>query len=262
MIKWPLDSCRVVGGMRPSEGKAPFARGAAVLDRTDAPGSFLQVHRYTPDEAEGDRLDLEEWEALQVSRQGTGLATAVPARAHTAVWIARSSFLERESLLNDLSASGALLGSEAVAAGDAKMVVVREDLGNPVRDKWAMERFDAAWTYAREARWSDALRLADLAFVLSRGLVAERVALLALAMERQGRKTGGEGLIDMAAGSRGAEFGASVRAKREELAKQSAMVLSAAPSARKERRRAEMHKANVRVQERFAGGREEAACRV
>jgi len=258
MIKWPLDSCRVVGGMRPSEGKAPFARGAAVLDRTDAPGSFLQVHRYMPEEAEGDRLDLEEWEALQVSQQGTRLTSPVPARAHAAVWIVRSAFTEREAFLRELSANGSLLG-QATMAGDASVAVVREDLGNPVRDKWAMERFDAAWTCARAARWPEALRLADLAFVLGRGLVAERVALLALAMERQGRKTGGEGLIDMAAGSRGAELGASVRAKRDELARQCTIVPSAAPLTPKERSREAMYKARDRALECFTGGQEKVA---
>ncbi|MEO5726531.1 MAG: hypothetical protein ABIV93_06000, partial [Byssovorax sp.] len=131
----------------------------------------------------------------------------------------------------------------SVVTGDVKAAVVREDLGNPIRDKWAMDRFDEAWTCAQDARWPEALRLADLAFVLSRGLVAERVALLALAMERQGRKTGGDGLLDMAAGSRGAEFGASVRAKRDELARQCPLALSAAPPAPKERGRVAMYKA-------------------
>lgn len=258
MIKWPLNSCRVVGGMRPSEGKAPFARGAAVLDRTDAPGAFLQVHRYTPGEAEGDPLDQEEWDALRGSRQGTSLTSPAPARAHAAVWIARPAFAEREAFLAELSTNGALLGREAVAAGDAAVAVVYEDLGNPVRDKWAMTSFDAAWTCAHAARWPEALQLADLAFVLSRGLIAERVALLALAMERQGRKTGGDGLIDMAAGSRGAGFGASVRAKRDEFARQCAVVVLAAPSTPREQGRAAMYKARDRALERFTGGQERA----
>lgn len=257
-MKWPLHLCRVVGGMRPPEGKAPFARGAAVLDRTDAPGSFLQVQRYMPDEAEGEILDLEEWEALQAARQSMILAAPVPAKAHAAVWIVRPAFVERAAFLGELSAVEALLGQVSVVTGDVKAAVVREDLGNPIRDKWAMERFDAAWTYGQEGRWPEALRLADLAFVLSRGLVAERVALLALAMERQGRKTGGDGLIDMAAGSRGAEFGASVRAKRDELSKQCMTVLSAAQLASKERTRAAMYKASARSLDRFNGGQEMA----
>ncbi len=260
MIKWRLDSCRVVGGMRPVEGKAPFARAAAVLERTGAPGSFLQVHRYTPDDAEGDLLDLDAWDALQVSRQATSLASSVPAEAHAAVWIARSTFAERQSFLGALASGGALLGQETVARADATLAVVREDIGNPLRDRWAMERFDLAWTCAREARWTECLRLADLAFVLSRGLVVERVALLALAMEREGRKSGGEGLIDMASGSRGVEFGASVRAKRDEFALQSALTLSARPSLPpRERGKAAMYKAQSRMIAAFHGGQEKAA---
>ncbi|MFS8067298.1 MAG: hypothetical protein ACMG6S_13080 [Byssovorax sp.] len=186
------------------------------------------------------------------------LAAPIPAKAHAGVWIVRPAFVEREAFLGELATVQALLGQVSVVTGDIKAAVVREDLGNPIRDKWAMERFDAAWTSGQEGRWTEALRLADLAFVLSRGLVAERVALLALAMERQGRKTGGDGLIDMAAGSRGAEFGASVRAKRDELARQCMTVISAAHSAPKERARAAMYRASVRFHERFPGGQEMA----
>jgi hypothetical protein len=103
------------------------------------------------------------------------------------------------------------------------------------------------------------LRLADLAFVLSRGLVVERVALLALAMERVGRKTGGDGLIDMASGSRGVEFGASVRAKRDDLARQSALTISATPLPSRERGKAAMYKACERTHASFKGGQEKAA---
>jgi hypothetical protein len=245
-MRWSLIQSRVVGGMRPAEGKAPFARGASILAQANERERFLQVRGYVHDEAEGDELDREGWEALQASGQGVSLATPCPAAAHAAIWILRPSFTARATLLGELVVAGALVGPEVATPAGSVVAVAREDIGNPIRDRWAMEQFETAWKFARAARWSDALSLADLAFVLSRGLVVERVALLSLALERAGRKTGADGLIEMAAGSRGAEFGRHVREKTAELAAQ-CMVVSpvAAPAPRGPRFRLEMQKARA-----------------
>jgi hypothetical protein len=229
-MKWPLIHCRVAGGMRPAEGKAPFARGAAVLEGTDEPGRFLQVRTYTNGDAVGDVLDRAAWEALVAAGQGMSLSASFPAEADVAIWILRPSFAERVTFLDQLSGDGALVGLEVARPGGQIVALMDEDKGNPVRDRWAMEQFEAAWQLAHAARWPEALGRADLAFVLSRGLVVERVALLSLAMERVGRKTGADGLLDMAAGSRGAAFGREVREKRDDFARQCpAVAPSAAP---------------------------------
>jgi hypothetical protein len=176
------------------------------------------VRSYTTSEAEGEALDRAAWEALQGSGQGTSLSTSFPAEAHAAVWMLRPSFADRMAFLGQLAVGGALVGQEVATPEGPVVAVVREDGGNPIRDRWAMEQFDAAWTLAQAASWPEALRGADLAFVLTRGLLVDRVALLSLAMERVGRKTGADGLLEMAAGSRGEGFGRQVREKRDELA--------------------------------------------
>jgi len=218
-MKWPLAECRIVGGMRPTEGKAPFARGVAVLERTDVPGRLLQVHGYTHNEAEGDELDREAWESLLASKQATSLKASTPAEVHAAIWILRPSFEARDALVTALSQEGASRGGEHTPAG-IWVEVVREDQGNPIRDRFALQHFEAAWKDALAARWGDALRRADLAFVLSRGLIVDRAALFSLALERMGRKAAADGMIAMATGSRGADFGRRVREKREDFARE------------------------------------------
>jgi len=221
-MNWPLARCRVVGGMRPADGKAPFARGAAVLSHGDVEGRFLLVRGYTHDGVDGDELDLEEWQGLQDSGQALRFEHAMPVDAYSALWVLRPGFVSREELLRALSQSKAVLGSESVGLSGSTAAVVREDIGNPIRDRFALEHFEKAWKYAQKAQWSDALRHADLSFVLSRGLVVERVALLALAMEREGRKTGADGLVEMAAGSRGPMFGQQIQDRWREFAQQCA----------------------------------------
>jgi hypothetical protein len=244
-MKWPLTECRVVGAMRPVEGKAPFARGSAVLERTDAPGRLLQVHGYTLAEAEGDELDGDAWETLLASQQATSLKAPPQATAHAALWILRPGFSARNQLLADLSREGALLEDET-APGGVRCAVVREDHGNPIRDRYALEHFEVAWGDARAGRWTDALRGADLAFVLSRGIIVERAALLSLALERMGRKAAADAMIAMTTGSRGADFGQSVRAARDDFARQCA-AYATVPGPGRTGWRAEMHQARTRA---------------
>jgi hypothetical protein len=219
-MRWKLADCWIFGGTRPAEGKAPFARGDVVLARgEEARPPFLRVRAYPQDEVEGDELTTDDWQALLSSAQALELKAPTPALAHAALWVFRNGYKDRGAALEDLSREGALAHREP-AAGGAWVVIVREDVGNPLRDRLAMEQFERAWREARASRWEDALALADLAFVLSRGLIVERVALLALALDRVGRKTGSEGLLEMASKSRGVEFGRRVREKMEELARQ------------------------------------------
>lgn len=220
-MRWQLASCQVVGGMRPASGKAAFARGAAVLGRQDQPERLLQVHGYAGAEVEGEEIDREAWEALLGSAQAMALKEPVRATRDAALWVFRLGFADQEQAIERLAAVGALVHRE-VASGGSIAAVVREDLGNAVRDVLALERFDRAWCEAQAGRWPEALALADLAFVLSRGLIVERVALLALTLERVGRKTASDGVIEMAAGSRGAVFGEAVRARKAEYAAQCA----------------------------------------
>lgn len=222
-MRWQLASGHIVGGMRPATGKAPFARGAAVLQRLAAADRFLQVHGYEGTEAVGDEIDGEAWEALLTSAQATRLRTPVAAQLDAALWVFRASFAEREDALARLSRAGALVQREEVTPGGAVAAVVREDLGNAIRDELALEQFERAWRAAQGGRWPEAHALADLSYVLSRGLVVERLALYALALEHVGRKTASDGLIEMATNSRGAAFGQAVRDRRAEYAEQCRM---------------------------------------
>lgn len=158
------------------------------------------------------------WASFLDSKQATQLQRPLHAARDAALWMLRQNFVDRDDALKKLAASGAELGREEHEGAGAMVVAVREDLGNPVRDVLALEHFDRAWALAKDGRWSEALTRADLSFVLSRGLIVERVALLALALERVGRKTASEGQIEMAAGSRGPAFGQAVRDKVAEYA--------------------------------------------
>ena len=253
-MKWQLGTCRVVGGMRPSQGKAPFARGAAVLGREDTPDRFLQVHGFNMAEPEGDEIDLEAWDDLLGSAQATALRTPVAAARDAALWIFRPAFADREDALERLARAGALLHREELTPAGPVIAVVREDLGNAVRDVLALERFEDAWREAKAGRWPQALALADLSFVLTRGLVVERVALLSLALERVGRKTASDGLIEMAAGSRGAAFGEAVRTRRAEYEVQCHGPMPHDQTSLR-RYRADMYHSNTAFLGSFRGGR-------
>src|SRR5262245_12926787 len=98
-MRWSLTECHIVGGMRPAEGKAPFARGAAVLEKASDLGRFLQVRGYAGGEAEGDELDRAAWEALLSSQQAARLTKTIHAAPYAAVWILRPGFEARDKLL-------------------------------------------------------------------------------------------------------------------------------------------------------------------
>ena len=257
-MKWRLASCRVVGGMRPAQGKAPFARGAAVLGREDLPDRFLQVRGYDAAGPEGEEIDREAWNELLGSAQATALRTPVAAVRDAALWIFRPSFMDREEALGRLDKAGVLLHREEVLPRGPLAAVVREDVGNAVRDELARERFDCAWHEAQAGRWPEALDLADLSFVLTRGLRVERVALLSLALERVGRKTASDGLIEMASGSRGATFAEEVRARRAEY---EAQCQGPMPPVRTSPRsyKSDMYRNNRAFLGSFRGGRTGAA---
>lgn len=208
--------------MRMLDGKAPFARAAPILRSRDS-GELLRAQRWTGGEPTGDPLTEDDFNGFVRSNQafrwsdlGAGTVGAVP---HIAVWLLRDGFdhfLSHDGAVDEVRRAGAVMADVPAPASRVRVVAVREDLANPVRDEWATRAFDRAFQQAMKGDWQAACATADLSFVVTRGLVPERVALHALALEKCSEKTDAEATLIMAEQSRGKAFGLEMRAKLEE----------------------------------------------
>ena len=259
---WSLDEAMVVGGTRPYEGRAPFARAAVVLSRTDAPERFLIVKKYhsATKQAEGTALTAEEWQALQDTGQALSLDEPIsPARTGGVLWIMRENFgAGREKMIQELRRGGVLFGAPSTGPDNTVACYVDEPEATAYRVSWGKDAFDRAWRLIRDERLEPALERAELAFVLDSGMSAERVALLSCICDRLGRKTRSEGYIEMARRSRGDEFSRLVSDKMSQFLRDSYNTLPPRPRAPKERERLRKGRERTIIQS-MASLRREAA---
>jgi hypothetical protein len=216
-VSWTLSGCRIVGGLCPVAGAAPFASAAVVLAREDGE-PLLRVTRYEePDLADGKLLAEEEWDGLVASEQGQRFPASIPAFPGARMWILRSNFRGRDAALERTRMSGALVHETLDQPGRVWTLVVDARRADPLRDDWAERAAREALRAAEEARWEDARDHGELAFVVDRSMVAEHVALLSVAYARLGRRERSEGYVAMARNSRGEGFAAEVERIREEI---------------------------------------------
>ena len=217
-MRWAVSECRIVGGMAPLQGKAPFDRAGVVLERVMVSSGYLQVRAYiAPLHAEGPEVSSEEWSALLASEHALRIEPPFEAAPGAALWVMRPSFTRRDAALEELRASGHLLGDVRLAAGGVWLCVVREPDAYPLRDAWAERATATALRWARADRWTRARDEAELALVLERGMSPERVAFLSLAYERCGNPVRAGAYLEMARRSRGDDFAAQVREMRDDL---------------------------------------------
>lgn len=205
----------IIGAMAPPRGKGAFDRANVIISANAEQGPFLNVRAYIgADEVEGKPLTREEWDALLRSEQAIEI-TPVPSAKGAALWILRPSFMGRDAALEELRSSGSLLHDKISGSDGSFLCLVNEPEANHFRDGWAARAAADAQSWARSGLWDRALEAAARAFSVERGMHPERLALLSLVYERTGNKTRADAYVDMAERSRGKDFAAQVRERRD-----------------------------------------------
>jgi tetratricopeptide (TPR) repeat protein len=208
-MKWSLSGAEVVGGNRPLDAKVPFAHARVVLQKQiteEGEGEeYLLVYRYpSPEEAEGDTMMRDEWEALIAAGEAHRLPTPLPAKRNGTLWILGAAFPKREQVVKELSDANALIESVEVT-GDLLVCYVQEDSASIVRERQAKSATFHAWSATAKGKWDEAVSHAERALAIG-GMSPERVAQLAFLYERQGRVSRSRGYLRMALDSRGQSF--------------------------------------------------------
>ena len=203
-MRLEIDTLDCIGGMRPLDGGSPFDSASVVVADRSAPDRIARISRYEdPSHAVGEALTPDEWRALRAAGHAHKLPKAVPLRSGARMWLLSGAFEGRRVALSDLRAAGVLLDLQHDAASDTDIALVREMDANVLRDGWAKHAFGQAKEWAQRGKWERALSLAEQAWVLGRGPVAEHWALLALCYERVGRGKRAEGMAKVAKRSHG-----------------------------------------------------------
>lgn len=208
----------MVGGTRPLDAKVPFARARVVLRRHQvgegANDEYLLVYGYPSlTEAEGNTMTLIEWEALLSGGGAHQLKTPLPARYDGVLWLLGPGFSEsdadrnsdREQVLKRLDNDKALKGWWKDPTSDVLVCYIEATSAREIRARLAENRSENAWLKALEDNWNASVPEAELAVAIG-GMTPERVALLALLYDRQGRKSRSKGYLRMAQDSRSPEF--------------------------------------------------------
>jgi hypothetical protein len=217
---WKIDlqAVEIIGGMRPVDGTSPFASASLVVREREAPHRIARVSRYEGEQhAVGEPLNPEEWQALCSGDHAHAFAETVPIPMGACMWLLRESFNGRDAALAELRAAGVILHAMYDGRTDTKVLVVRENDANGLRDGWAEQAYTRAMEQGRLGRWERALTNAEHAYVLGRGPIARHWALLALCYERVGRPKRAEGMLQVARRSHGAAMADDVAALRRAL---------------------------------------------
>ncbi len=207
-MRLEMEKFECIGGLRPLDGGSPFdSTGLIVRDR-ETPEIIARVTRYgDQNEAIGEPLTKDEWQALCVGGHAHELRQPLPLRTGARMWLLSGSFEGRSVALGELRAAGVLLDDLVYdQRSDTYMVLVRELEANPLRDAWAEAAHKLAAEQARLGCWPRALSLAEQAWVLGRGAIPKHWALLALCYERVGRQKRADGMLQVARRSHGEQM--------------------------------------------------------
>ena len=227
MKRWSLQGTCVVGGTRPLDASVPFARARVVLRRPEEGGDaseeeYLLVYDYPSiDEAEGNRMTLSEWEELLSGGGAHRLETPFLARYDGTLWLLGPRFSEngeREQVAKRLREDEALIDYWKDPVSDILVCYVNANSARETRALLAENRSAKAWLSVLEQKWDAAVPQAELAVAID-GMTPERVALLALLYDRQGRESRSKGFLRMAQDSRGQKFYEQTTEKFEKFSK-------------------------------------------
>ena len=134
-MRLEMEKFECIGGLRPLDGGSPFdSTGLIVRDR-ETPEIIARVTRYgDQNEAIGEPLTKDEWQALCVGGHAHELRQPLPLRTGARMWLLSGSFEGRSVALGELRAAG----------------VSEEDIADPeyVRNYFSMdevEYFDAGF---------------------------------------------------------------------------------------------------------------------
>ncbi len=203
-MKLEIQNLETIGGMRPLDGGSPFDSASIIVRDHRRPELLARITRYEGDDfAVGEALTLDEWRGLCAAGHAHELVAPVPLRGGARMWLLSRGFEDRSVALADLRSAGVLLHLHHDTRSDTDVALVHEASANALRDGWAKRAYDSAKKAARRGKWERALSLAEQAWVLGRGPVAEHWALLALCYQRVGRTKRAEGMLKVARRSHG-----------------------------------------------------------
>jgi hypothetical protein len=225
-----LAKFRIIGAMFPPSGRACFDEADLVIRSEGVVGrvrAYLSPGTGTEIDVEAEQYSDEDWAALLQDGQAAEIQFPDQRLAAGAVlWVLRPSFESRETAVRELETRGVLLqpilrlSTEEHELRNVLLCLVDRPKAEALLNAWGERAWGDARTHALALCWSAALPCAEQAFVLTPELDEERLALLTLAYEHNGRQTRAEGYLEMARNSKGAEFRMRVEAHRDALRRQ------------------------------------------
>ncbi len=205
-----ISQCRYVGAMVPPAGKSSFDETSIVV--TDGNGTYLRVDAYVSDSVTGEAMTYDEWQLLVGDGQATQIGfDDVKIQTGTVLWALRWNFEDRDSALDDLRCSGALIApvnAHAVpeSAHSNVLALVIRPVAISLRDKWKERALSNAEQHATLGRWESATAACEQGFALATELDARTLGLLILSYEHQGRLQRAKGYLEVAERSKGTAF--------------------------------------------------------
>lgn len=211
-MKWNLQDCKIVGSVCSLHSTAPFSRDAVVLAHRGHPETrMIRGLEHADRSVEGEMMTEAEWHDLLACEEALALAEPVPAGPNVKCWLLRESFPERDRAAQELRAEVGAIQHEETREG-VLIVVVNESLAADMLERWSRSAFDEAWRLGQRGEWEHALEHADLSWLTDRSLGLDRVALLALAIERTQGASAAEDIITFELNSREARPERELRA--------------------------------------------------
>jgi hypothetical protein len=202
-----LKEAKCVGACLPREGSAAFDDAHAVA--TDG-NRWVIAKRYVQGSVDGDLLLEDGWKALLFDGQAVEFLEPFALPMSARVWAFRETFEKRQSALDDLRASGALLHSvihlQSPRGILSELCIVEPLQARELRKLWASDALDRALVSAQEGAWGKALANAQQLFELESELDERAMALLVVTLEQSDRKQRAAGIRKVALRSRGAAF--------------------------------------------------------
>jgi hypothetical protein len=200
---------KAVGAMCTWEDEAPFHRASLVLACGD--GAYLKVLRWSvqgiPD---GERLSLEEWQALVASGEAMAFSPLVEVAPPSWFWMLNQVTTAARGELYPLE------DSQMIPSPDGDLnhygLVVRETTRNRARLSIAghMAKSKSS-AYFQERQHGNALKMAQLAFHVSPAIDVDACILLYSSLRRLGQNEKAHSFIEMISNSYGPHFAGYVR---------------------------------------------------
>lgn len=200
-----LTGWQVVGGARSYGGNAPFSQAAVVLGREDGRG----VRPYAKCALDFDRgylpiaFTAREWETFVQSGHGLKFVRHIKAEEWLYIVVVRPTFPNGDLFIADLLKSG-VAHMEEDEATRAHALVVRHPAATEVIERVANEMRLA--TYAALQQGSDACSFAQTFMCMEVSPGVEAFALRAIALDRAGRMSEMQNLLQVACNSGKHEF--------------------------------------------------------